>query len=106
MMNKIKIIQVLPGAKDKNWTVFFSLEENFYHEDFDFTEVKSEDLTIPFISPQSRAFNNFFANNKQFKEKLFEIVERLTKKEVVGFPVFAKLEWKESKIKSAKLETV
>ena len=106
MMNKIKIIQVLPDAKGKKWTVFFSLGENFYHADFDFTKVKSKDLTIPFISPQSRAFNNFFANNKQFKEKLFEIIERLTKNEVVGFPVFAKLEWNESKLKSSKLETV
>ena len=106
MMNKIKIIQVLPSAKAKKWTVFFSLGENFYHEDFDFTKVESEDLTIPFISPESRAFNNFFANNKQFKEKLFEIVEKLTRKEVIGFPIFAKLEWKASKLKPAQLETV
>lgn len=106
MANRIRIIQVLPGAKNKKWTVFFSLGENFYSEDFDFTQIKSEDLTIPFISPQSRAFNSFFANNQEFKEKLFGIAEKLTKQEAVGFPIFAKLEWKEGKLKSAQLETI
>jgi hypothetical protein len=106
MMNKIKIIQVLPDVKDKKWTVFFSLGEKFYHENFEFTEINSEDMAIPFISPESRAFNSFFANNKQFKERLFEIVEKLNSNKSVVFPIFAKLEWKEEKLISAKLETV
>ena len=94
-MNKIKIIQVLRDKDNKNCSVFFMIGEDFYLEKFDYQKIDSEDTNVPLITPLTHRFNLFVANNKKFKQTLFEIMQKLDQDERIVFPVTVEIEWKD-----------
>jgi hypothetical protein len=102
MKNQIKIINVL--AEDSVWTITFMIGREFYKEKFEYTEVESDGLTMPLISPQTKAFNSFFASNRAFKKKLFEVVKKLADKKRVVFPILVELQ--ENILQPSRLQAV
>jgi hypothetical protein len=101
---KIKIIQVLRGKANKDCLVYFQIGNDFYSEKFDYSEVESFQ-NFGLISPHSKGFNLFFANNPNFKNELFKIMQNLIQGKFVNFPVLVELEWKDFVLKKKELQT-
>lgn len=97
---KIKIIQVLRGKNDKDCLIYFQIGNDFYSEKFDYSVTQNIDL----ISPQTKGFNLFFANNLNFKNELFKIMQNLIQGKLVNFPIPVDLEWKDFILKKNELQ--
>lgn len=102
MKNQIRILNI--SAEDAVWTISFMIGQDFYSEEFEYTQIESDDLTMPFISPKTKAFNLFFANNKAFKKKFFEAAEKMADKKRVVFPIVVELE--ENTLQTSRLQTI
>jgi hypothetical protein len=101
---KIKIIQVLQGKGNKDCLVYFQIGSDFYCEKFDYSAIDSTQNT-GLISPQTKGFNLFFANNLNFRNELFKIMQNLIQGKFIHFPVLAELEWKEFVLIKKELQT-
>ena len=100
---KIKIIQVLRGENNHDCSVYFQIGNDFYSEKFDYSEI-DEAKKIGFISPQTKGFNLFFANNTDFKDELFRIMQNLIQGKFIHFPIIINLEWKDFVLKKNELQ--